>query len=283
MTTSNLSTLVRSDVSVPLTALPTTLIAPTLGTQLTNKDYVDTAIGNASLNAYKIYVSAVTVATTNITLSGLQTINGKLTAVGDLVLATAQTDQKVSLGYIAQTGPWTLAPGYETGKNLANVLVNIRDGNLKGASYVVTSSPAVVGTDNIVWTPVNFAINTDSSLTETTGSIGESVLGLNVSEIIPPPPLTTNATPLTFASQNISIVKTYRLQPTAPTTFNITPPVTGQIGAKIEVINESFFDVTIACAGATFVGSPVIPAGTSPSNYLGQGFRAYSPTSIGVG
>src|SRR5713101_5883076 len=51
----------------------------------------------------------VRVATTgsNITLSGLQTIDGVALAAGDRVLAKDQTDAKTKGLYSAQTGAWT--------------------------------------------------------------------------------------------------------------------------------------------------------------------------------
>src|SRR5712672_1597347 len=50
----------------------------------------------------------VRVATTgNITLSGLQTIDGVTLAAGDRVLVKDQTDQTTNGLYNATTGPWT--------------------------------------------------------------------------------------------------------------------------------------------------------------------------------
>ena len=102
----------------------------------------------------------------------------------------------------------------------------------------------------------------------------------NLTELVPVT-LTSNSTNLTFPTLNKAIVKSYRLQPTAATTFNITSPVAGQEGTRMEIMNESLFDVTLAIAGVTFVGSPIIPAGVAGA-FLGVTLQAYSATSIGV-
>jgi hypothetical protein len=98
----------------------------------------------------------VRVATTgsNITLSGLQTIDGVATAAGDRVLVKDQTDKTTNGIYNAATGPWTRTIDAASNARWARgVQVTVTDGTANsGTNWECTAtSPITLGTTLITW------------------------------------------------------------------------------------------------------------------------------------
>lgn len=95
-------------------------------------------------------ITPVDVATTgNVTLSGLQTIDGVAGADGLRVWARAQTDQTQNRLYLMRSGSWDLL----TSDIAPELTVRVASGaTLTGTRGVITNAAApVVGTDNIAW------------------------------------------------------------------------------------------------------------------------------------
>lgn len=93
-----------------------------------------------------------TVATSNITLSGNQIINGYNTVTGDRVLVTNQTDPKENGSYVSVASAWSRSTDADTGAELigATYLVTDGDATIIGTKWKVTNTPPIVlGTDNI--------------------------------------------------------------------------------------------------------------------------------------
>lgn len=94
-----------------------------------------------------------TVATTNITLAGLQTINGVTVAEGDRVLAKGQTTGSENGIYVASTGTWSRAADFDGNRDVVRgTLVPIAGtGNSADFYEVITSGPLTIGTTSIAF------------------------------------------------------------------------------------------------------------------------------------
>lgn len=129
-----------------------------------NWDKIDSALGMKAVNAD---VRAATIA--NITLSGLQTVDGVPLAAGDRVLVKNQTAGSENGIYVAGTGQWSrAADANSAGKLAAGVLVNVKEGSANaGTGWILaTSGPIELGV-----TPLTFAQKTGS------GSATDAVIG----------------------------------------------------------------------------------------------------------
>jgi hypothetical protein len=123
------------------------------------------------------------VATTgaNITLSGLQTIDGYTTLAGDRVLVKDQTNQAQNGIYNAATGPWT--PAYDAQSNTqwaAGTWVLVTGGSVNAnvAFAQTTPGPIVLGTTSLVFVAFPFANLVASQIRFTslgTGAVASTV------------------------------------------------------------------------------------------------------------
>ena len=121
--------------------------SPSGNTDIVNKAYVD-AIAQG-LNPKQAVKCATTA---NITLSGLQTIDGYTTLAGDRVLVKNQTSTPTNGIYIAAVGAWTRAVDMDVWAEVPGAYTIILDGNQAQTGWVSTS--ADVGTINV--TPITF-------------------------------------------------------------------------------------------------------------------------------
>lgn len=95
-----------------------------------------------------------TVATSNITLSGLQTISGYTTVEDDRVLVKGQTNAVDNGIYMASTGSWTRAKDADGNRDLVQgTRVLIRSTTIDGVEYeLTTANPIVIGTTELTFT-----------------------------------------------------------------------------------------------------------------------------------
>ena len=112
----------------------------------------------------------VVAATSNITLSGLQTISSVAVVAGNRVLATAQTDGTENLIWIASAGAWTLAKDSDGARDLTTgTLVLTAPGTGQAQMWELTTAGAIVpGTTSLTWqqhTPEELALRTDLAST----------------------------------------------------------------------------------------------------------------------
>jgi hypothetical protein len=103
-------------------------------------------------------IAECTVATTaDITLSGLQTIDGIALIVGRRVLVKNQTDQTENGVYIVSTGAWTRASDANTNEELETGIVYVKLGTTNAdKTYKQTTTPVTLGSSNIVWVEYNY-------------------------------------------------------------------------------------------------------------------------------
>jgi hypothetical protein len=114
---------------------------------------VDQVTGYGETVAYKAPCRLAT--TANITLSGLQTIDGFMTAADDRVLVKNQSTASENGIYIAAAGPWQRARDMDSNRDLTKgTRVNATDGTANGGReyYVSTSNPITVGTTSLAFT-----------------------------------------------------------------------------------------------------------------------------------
>lgn len=117
---------------------------------------VSRTTGLASSAAFKAPCRAV--ATTNISLSGEQTIDGVAVVDGDRVLVNGQSDATQNGIYIVSTGDWERAPDFKDNNDAVHgTSVRVVSGD-NAAFYVLTTvDPIIIGTSNLTFA-------TDSSL-----------------------------------------------------------------------------------------------------------------------
>jgi hypothetical protein len=100
--------------------------------------------------------------TANITLSGLQTIDGVALAADDRVLVMAQSTQSENGIYKASTGSWVREPDFDGNRDIVNgTLVYVTAGSVYAESlWVVTSAnPITIGTTSITFDRAAFDAN----------------------------------------------------------------------------------------------------------------------------
>jgi len=114
-----------------------------------------------------------TVATTNITLAGLQTISGYTTEENDRVLVKGQTNPVDNGIYMASTGSWTRAKDADGNRDLVQgTRVIIRSATVDGVEYeLTTANPIVIGTTAQTWT-LRYGANATYDQTEDEISAG---------------------------------------------------------------------------------------------------------------
>ena len=144
------STGIFTNVSATTGQISTT---PSNNIDIANKFYVDTVAQGLGPKA------ACLVATTaNITLSGLQTIDGYTTLAGDRVLVKNQSSSQFNGIYIAATGTWTRAVDMDVWSEVPGAYTVILNGGQQDTGWVCVASQT--GTINVTAMPwVQFAAN----------------------------------------------------------------------------------------------------------------------------
>lgn len=107
-------------------------------------DLVNTAIDNAKTEmqgaasgvTWRIVDGGVdTVSLSNITLSGLQDINGVPKSVDLKVLVAGQTNKAQNGLYLMKSTSWVRIPGYDTASSLSSVFVSVNSGDYAASVY----------------------------------------------------------------------------------------------------------------------------------------------------
>ena len=122
--------------------------SPVNGTDAANKNYIDQAVAGLS------WKEAVLAATTgNITLSGLQAIDGYTTLAGDRILVKNQTTASQNGIYLANAGAWTRSTDTTTGPELLGLAVFIEGGSTQADTgwTMTTNGTITVGTTSLAF------------------------------------------------------------------------------------------------------------------------------------
>jgi len=140
--------LVKADGSVNFTA-PQAGVSPVLPSHLTTKEYVDSVA-----TGLDVKVSVRAVSTSDITLSGAQTVDGVSLVAGDRVLVMGQTDSTLNGIYVVSAGAWSRADDADnspTGEVTSGMFTFVEEGTTyAGAGFVLTTAnPIVLGTTGL--------------------------------------------------------------------------------------------------------------------------------------
>jgi hypothetical protein len=130
---------------------------PTAAGDLATKNYVDNLVQGLDWKA-----SVRVIATSNITLSGLQAIDGVTLLNGDRVLCVAQTNAADNRIWLASNTGWTPAPDSVAGNLTSGASVMITEGSANNKSTqwrLITADPISVGTTNLQWTQIGAVIS----------------------------------------------------------------------------------------------------------------------------
>ena len=127
--------------------------APVSGNDVVNKTYLEFFATGIS---WKQPVVCGT--TANITLSGLQTIDGVTTVAGDRVLVKSQTAPAQNGIYLASATAWSRAPDANTWDELISAICFVESGStLAGSAWYCTIQPGgTLGVTAVTWS--NFSV-----------------------------------------------------------------------------------------------------------------------------
>jgi len=118
-------------------------------TDVATKGYVDSAISTG----ISAKTPAVVVSTSNIALSGTQTIDGVTLNVNDRVLLVAQSSPVQNGLWLVQVGAWTRPADFASGTVAGQAYVLITSGTVNaGSSWLCNTPSAIIDTD-----PIGFA------------------------------------------------------------------------------------------------------------------------------
>lgn len=132
----------------------------TNGTDVATKSYVD----NAVATGFTVKEPAIVVSTTNVSLSGLQTIDGVALTDGDRVLLVDQTNPVENGLWVAHAGAWTRPVDFASGTQAGTAYVLILSGTTNaGTSWVSTTPTAIIDTDPIEFAQFSLAEQTTAA------------------------------------------------------------------------------------------------------------------------
>ena len=91
--------------------------------------------------------------TANITLSGLQTVDGVALVANDRCLVKNQSAASANGIYLAQSGAWTRSADFDQASELVGASTFVSEGTSQGNSQwqMTTDAPITVGTTNLSW------------------------------------------------------------------------------------------------------------------------------------
>ena len=226
-----------------------TNIATTTGTISTQPTGSTDIVNLLALQSYAAGISwkqPCAVATlANITLSGLQTIDGYLTLVGDRVLVKNQTNAANNGIYIASATAWTRSLDADAWQEFVSAITFIEYGTQSNGAWFCTATPG--------------------------GTLG--VTALNWSQFIISTPYTAG-TGLTLTAQQFSITNvgtagTYGSATLIPV---ITTNAQGQVTSVTTAANPQGTVTSVSATVPSFLsitGSPITSSGTLAISYSG--------------
>lgn len=111
-------------------------------------------VGIDGLDIRRVRAAVAAVATGDLALSGLQTVDGVTLAIGDRVLLTAQADPRQNGVYAANSGSWTRASPEDSAAGLMSGSVWFVAGGSQAGTYWRLGGDVIPGTSNAAIAPV---------------------------------------------------------------------------------------------------------------------------------
>ena len=267
---------VFTNISTTTGSISTT---PSNPTDLVNKNYVDMFV-----QGYAIKAECQVATTGNITLFGLQTIDGYTTLANDRVLVKNQTTSAQNGIYVASTGAWARSSDANTWNSLISAFTFIMNGTTQqNSGWVCTiTSGGTLGTTPVTWSQLASAASyfagtglTLSSYTFSITPVGTSGTYGSASSV---PVFVTNASGQVSSVTNTTIS-------IAPSQINATIPNSGLTNSTISgvALGSNLANLTAGTnitfsSGTTYNGSSAITINASSTMvYPGAGI----PNSTG--
>jgi hypothetical protein len=262
------STGVFTNISTTTGTISTT---PSANTDIANKFYVDTVAQGLGPKA------ACAVGTTvNITLSGLQSIDGYTTLSGDRVLVKNQVSSQFNGIYIASASTWTRATDMDVWSEVSGAYTVLLNGTQANTGWVCTAS--ATGTINVTAMPwVQFSVvntyfaGTGLTLASSTFSItntGVSAATYGSASIVPVIAVNAQGQITSATNTTISI---------APSQINATIANSGLTNSSISINGNS-----VALGGSTTVTASTTNALTISTGLSGTSFNGSTPVTIAI-
>ena len=245
------------------------IATPVGSTDIANKLYVDSVAAGLS------WKQPVAVATTaNITLSGLQTIDGYTTLVGDRVLVKNQSTASQNGIYIAASGTWSYAPDANTWNQYIGAITFVEYGTQRNGAFYCSAQPGgTLGVTALNWS--SFSV----SATYTAGT-GLTLTGYSFSIT------NTGVTAATYGSASVVPVIAVNAQGQITSATNTTIAITNtqvsglgtmsiQNANAVAITGGTIDGVTIggvtagAVTATTFTGAGTGLTGTASSLSIG--------------
>jgi hypothetical protein len=214
---------------------------PTATDDIVNKAYVDSAA-----QGLQLLQPAAVATTANITLSGLQTIDGYTTLANDRVLVKNQSSAQFNGVYVAAAGAWSRASDTDTYAELQNIYLFVTNGTVNAGTAWGTTNH---GTGTIDVTPINW-VQTQNTQIYTAG------------------------TGLTLAANQFSITNT---GVTAATKGSASKTVTATVNAQGQLTSLTDQDIAIANTQVSGLGT----MSTQAANNVAITGGAINGTTIG--
>jgi len=236
--------------------------------------------------------TALVATTANITLSGLQTIDGVSLVAGNRVLVKDQTNAAQNGIYVVvDPGSWTRAKDFDYDLEIAGSIVNVQAGSANGGKQFATTFKAgqTLGADNMVWVSIeplpsqtsqsNKVLTTNGTATSWTSPAAKTVRAATTANVT-----LSGGAPSTVDSVSLSLNDRVLVKNQATTTENgiyyVSTVGTGSNGTwtRAEDANtaaEIASSVVIVQEGATLGGTQWATT-FKASDTLGPGGTAMS-------
>jgi len=252
---------------------------PSNPTDLVNKNYVDMFV-----QGYAIKAECQVATTGNITLSGLQTIDGYTTLANDRVLVKNQSTSSQNGIYVASSGAWARSSDANTWNSLISAFTFIQNGSTQqNSGWVCTiASGGTLGVTPVTWSQLanaaSYFAGTGLTLSAYTFSITPVGTAGTYGSASSVPVFVTNASGQVSSVTNTTIS-------IAPSQINATIPNSGLTNSTISgiALGSNLANLTAGTnitfsSGTTYNGSSAITINASSTMvYPGAGI----PNSTG--
>jgi hypothetical protein len=241
----------------------TNLTDPTSAQDAATKAYADSLASGLS---FKSPVRAVS--TSNITLSGAQTIDGVSIIAGDRVLVAGQTTGANNGIYVAAAGAWARSTDADTSAEVkAGTALFVDEGTTYGdTQWVLTTNDAItLGTTSLTFT--QFGGGTTYTADETSLHLTGTQFSIKSTYVLPVAQGGTNATTAAAARTSLSAATVFAatIGDGSATSFNVdhsfnTRDVIVQVYQAATPWAQVFADVTLSTVNRAVVAFATAPA-----------------------